>query len=140
MEESPTKKAAVGASGMDREHELMERILGELEEAVGDRSEQVAELLDRFEALARMHFMEEQVLMRLHAYPAYEEHQREHDELLDDLGEIGRRIQGEDPFEARKAVGELEHWHATHVATTDEAFAEFMREQGIRPGDGSKAG
>ena len=34
------------------------------------REEAVAELLGRFEDVARLHFMEEQSLMRLYAYPA----------------------------------------------------------------------
>ncbi len=131
-EEGPKTKA-VGAADMDAEHELLHDILHQLQEALtGDREDDVSDLLDRFVDTANLHFMEEQSLMRLHAYPGYAAHQQEHDNLIAELDELARRITAGDFEDAAKAAQSLEKWFMTHMNTTDAAFETFLEEEGIR--------
>ena len=82
---------AVGVAEMEAEHRLLHDIVTQLRGALAEkRGEAIAELLGRLEDVARLHFMEEQSLMRLHAYPGYAAHEQEHDDLLDELGELSR--------------------------------------------------
>ena len=131
-QESP-KKAVVGASDMEAEHKLLHDLLHELQSALTeDRAEAVEELLGRFEDVANLHFMEEQVLMRLHAYPGYEAHQQEHDNLVAELGELSRRITAGEFADAAAAAKSLEDWLMIHMNTTDTALESFLEEEGIR--------
>lgn len=132
--EHDSQGKAVGADEMEAEHRLMHDLLGQLESAlVGERHDQVLELLGRFQDVANLHFMEEQSLMRLHAYPAFEEHRQEHDELIAELGELSRRIASGEFTTAASAASKLEEWVLDHMSTSDAALERYLAEQGIRP-------
>jgi hemerythrin len=125
---------AVGAEEMEVEHKLMHDLLHQLEAALaGERHDQVRDLLSRFQDVANLHFMEEQSLMRLHAYPAYDEHRQEHDELITELGDLSRRIAAGEFTTAASAASKLEEWLLNHMNTSDAALETYLEEQGIRP-------
>ena len=132
MSEEAEKTTIVGASEMDAEHQLLHDLVHELRAALTEgRRQAVAELLGRFEDVAKLHFMEEQSLMRLHASPAYEAHQQEHEELLDELGDLSRRIVGK-LLDAAEAAASIERWLVTHMQTADAALESYLDEEGIR--------
>lgn len=124
----------VGASDMDAEHELLHDLLHQLQSALAaGREQEVSDLLGRFEDVARLHFMEEQSLMRLHAYPGYAAHEQEHEGLLDELVDLAGRIRAGELADAAQAAGSLETWLTTHMQTTDAALERYLEEEGIRP-------
>ena len=73
---------------MEAEHRVQLELLQGLQEALAgggeDRTESAARLKQLLE-YSEAHFLSEQLLMRLHAYPAYEEHVQEHDRLIGTL-------------------------------------------------------
>jgi hemerythrin-like metal-binding protein len=120
---------------VEAEHRVQLDLVRALKEALargdGDRSAPVhllRQLLDYSEA----HFLSEQLLMRLYAYPAYEEHVLEHDRLIGTLRDISS-----DWAEGGEAAGNLlarvEDWLLTHMKTTDEALQAYLAEHGPRP-------
>ncbi len=112
--------------------DLLHDLLDQLQDALAaHREETVAELLGRFEDAANLHFMEEQSLMRLHAYPGYAAHQQEHDELIDGLRELSRRITAGELADPAAAAQSLEDWLMTHRNTSDAALETYLEEQGI---------
>lgn len=128
---------AVGVAEMDAEHELLHDLLHQLQDALaaGD-GDAVSNLVVRFEDVANLHFMEEQSLMRLHAYPGYAAHEQEHDELIAELGELSRRIGASEFGSAAEAAQSLENWFMTHMNTTDAALETFLEVDGIRTPSG----
>jgi hemerythrin len=119
---------------VNAEHRVQLDLLLALKEALargdGDRSGSegvLRQLLDYSEA----HFLSEQLLMRLYAYPAYEEHVQEHDRLIGTLRDISV-----DWAEGGEAAGNLlvrvEEWLLTHMSTTDEALEAYLAEHGPR--------
>lgn len=131
-QESPEPKA-VGAAGMQAEHQLLHDLLNRLQSALAAGHEDtVAELLGLFEDAANLHFMEEQTLMRLHAYPGYAAHQEEHDDLSAELVELSRRINAGKFADAAAAAKSLEKWLMTHMHTTDVVLEQYLEEEGIR--------
>lgn len=132
QENSKTK--AVGVSDMEAEHKLLHDLLHQLQGALAAGSgDSVADLLDRFNDAANLHFIEEQSLMRLHAYPGYAAHQQEHDNLIEELSELSRRIAAGEFTDAAAAAGILETWLMTHMQTTDAALEKYLEEEGIHP-------
>lgn len=131
--EEPEKTKAVGASDMEAEHQLLHDLLDELRGALSaGRKDAVEDLMGRFEVVAKLHFMEEQSLMRLHADPGYAAHEQEHDELLAELDRLSRRITAGELFDAARAAEGLESWLTGHMQTTDAALEKFLEEKGIR--------
>ena len=130
--ESPKTKA-VGAADMEAEHEMLHDLLHRLQSALAEgRGDAVTELLGLFQDAANLHFMEEQSLMRLHAYPGYAAHQQEHDDLSAELAEISKRITGGEFADAAEAAADLESWLTTHMHTTDAALEQYLEEEGIQ--------
>jgi hemerythrin-like metal-binding protein len=132
-DEERTAGEPVGKSAMDEEHELLHRILDDLKAELTSGGGRVGELVDRFDVAARAHFLEEQSLMRLHAYPGYEPHQNEHDELIDELRRLTGRIEEGESGDAARLAQELDEWLTVHMNTTDAALEEYLRREGIRP-------
>ncbi len=83
--------------------------------------------MDQLEIFANAHFLAEQHLMRLHAYPGFESHEVEHDRLIAELRELSTRILGHPDAGRGSQRRSLELWMLTHIHTEDEALAEFLR-------------
>src|SRR6266508_2363014 len=73
-----------GVAAMDREHSSQLGLLNDLKVAVrsGADDSVVYALLTELVEHTNLHFLSEQLLMRLHAYEAYESHFLEHERLL----------------------------------------------------------
>lgn len=121
-------QASAGLSVMDREHALELQMVHALQAALaaGDRA-RVIVLMDELEVFANAHFLAEQLLMRLHAYPGIASHEVAHDRLIAELRELSTRILARPDADAGANVEALELWMLTHIHTEDEALAEFLR-------------
>jgi hemerythrin len=120
--------ATEGIEGMEREHALEVQMVRALQAALasGDRAKVIV-LMDELEVFANAHFLAEQHLMRLHAYPGYEAHEVEHDRLIAELRELSSRVLAHPDASAGESVAALEKWLLHHIHTEDESLAEFLR-------------
>lgn len=76
--------AANDARTIDAEHQIQIRLLNELRRAL--REEQSGnELREQLTDYCRAHFLSEELLMRLHAYPGYDDHVADHEQMIDAL-------------------------------------------------------
>ena len=132
MTESRTGSSspAVGSEDLEAEHALQYKLLGEAERLLesGDRVA-AREVITQLHSYSDAHFASEQVLMRLHSYPGYQAHEREHGELLRVLEGLLSNLDAEDP--ARVATS-LRRWLTSHIHNTDRAFFDFMNTP-VRP-------
>jgi hemerythrin len=123
----------VGESSIDSEHDLQMQLLDSLAQALenGDDFSAAQHVLEQFIEFSDMHFLSEQLVMRLHNYPAYEIHLEEHTRLMKKVREIKEAV-----FQGQRAPGlqliqELREWLIDHIASEDVAFGEFLqREKG----------
>ena len=100
-----------------------------LQEALADEDRaKVVVLMDQLETFANAHFLAEQHLMRLHAYPGFASHLIEHDRLIAELRELSTKVLGDPAADAKTAIESLEMWMLAHIHTEDEALAEFLRQ------------
>lgn len=126
-EASRTGSAAEGVATMDREHALELGIVRALQKALRDGDLVAAgELIERLDAVTEAHFLAEQLLMRQHAYPAYEAHQQEHDRLIGELRELRARIDAGSLAAPAVEAEALERWLVAHMASEDHALAGFL--------------
>lgn len=121
--------AQEGVATMEREHALEIRMVRELQSALaaGDRAAADA-LFQRLEEFTEAHFLAEQLLMRLHAYPAYAAHQEEHDRLIGELRALRRSVDAADALDPVGAVARLERWLYAHMQSEDLALADFLQQ------------
>lgn len=90
------------------------------------------------------HFNEEQALMLLSGFPAITEHVGEHQRILGEMVQIGRRIdRGLVAFGRAYVRERLPDWFRLHTATMDSALAAHWKQHQARaaaPSDGHPGG
>jgi hemerythrin len=120
-----------GEQTIDAEHDLQMQLLDSLSQALakgGDFSP-TRYLLEQFIEFSDMHFLSEQLVMRLHGYPGYEPHLEEHTRLMKRVREIRENVVRGEKAPSLQLIVELREWLLTHIATEDVAFGEFLRKK-----------
>ena len=123
---------------MEAEHQVQLELVRALKEALeaGENdpaSGAVPALLRRLVDYSDAHFLSEQLLMRLYAYPAYEDHVGEHDRLVGELRSLAEAWERGEGAAAAGLLARVEEWLSTHMATTDTALEAYLVEHGPRP-------
>ena len=121
----------VGEHSIDTEHDLQMQLLDSLTLAIekgGDFSS-IRHVLEQFIEFSDMHFLSEQLVMRLHSYPGYETHLEEHTRLMKKVREIKEKVFHGETAPSAQLIRELRDWLLTHIATEDAAFGEYLRKK-----------
>lgn len=121
---------SVGLPELDGEHSVQMGLLTALRQAVvaNQDTSSANTILEQLSAYTNAHFMAEQLLMRLHAYPHYEDHQQEHDRLVEQMQVLQRaQTAGEVELtlEATDALGE---WLLRHTQGSDRKLGRYLLE------------
>ena len=127
----------VGEKSIDAEHDLQMQLLDSLSQAIqrgGDLSP-MKYILEQFIEFSDMHFLSEQLVMRLHGYPAYEPHLEEHTRLMKKVREIRDHVFRGETAPSVQLIHELREWLVNHIATEDAAFGEFLKKEGHSDSD-----
>ena len=122
-----TTPLKTGDAIIDTEHDLQLQLIDSLTESIekgGDFSP-ARYVLDQFIEFSDMHFLSEQLVMRLHNYPGYEPHLEEHTRLMKKVREIRDSVVRGDQKVSRELVEGLREWLLNHIATKDVAFGEY---------------
>jgi hemerythrin len=122
----------LGVPEMDVEHGLQISLVNALEDAVASgRERELGDgILDRLLDYTRVHFLAEELMMRLEGFPAFEAHIEEHDDLVRQFESIRAVYAEGDRPVTLEAVHALRKWLAGHVRTYDRAFARFLAARG----------
>jgi len=119
-----------GDKHVDSEHDLQMQMLDSLSQAIekgGDYSP-MNYIFEQFLEFSDMHFLSEQLVMRLHSYPGYEPHLEEHTSLMKKVREIREKLNRGEAKPSLILIHELRDWLMHHIAREDAAFAEYLRE------------
>ena len=115
----------VGVSDVEAEHALQYKLLSEAERLLTEGNTDAArEVVQQLHDYSEAHFGSEQVLMRLHSYPGYQSHLREHGDLLTALRQL---LAGVGTGPATASAADLRRWLTSHVHHADQAFLDFMQ-------------
>lgn len=123
----------VGFEVMDREHRVQVNLLDTLQDTIktGRDAAQVVEIVDQLLDYSRAHFLSEQLLMRLHAYPEFQAHRDEHDRMIDALQAIRVEAESADDGPSVESVERLRIDLVGHIARDDGALAHYLENHGI---------
>ena len=126
---------AIGIDSIDAEHRLQVGLVSALEELVrqGNDAEMIARITAQLVDFTSVHFLSEELMMRLYAYPAHDAHKLEHGRLTDQVEHIRRGLEGGNHQAALAAMVELRSWLGGHIHAMDRAFAGWCDTNGIHP-------
>lgn len=124
---------SVQITSIDGQHQNLFRIAEELYSAMGAGQGKTAlsKILDRLVQYTKVHFKQEERLMRQCGYPALEEHLAEHRDLTE------RVLAFQADFEKGKAVMTvqvlhfLKNWLTRHIADSDRKYAPFLKRNAV---------
>ena len=122
----------VGEKVVDAEHDVQMQMLDSLAAAVENRGNfaSMKLVLEQFIEFSDLHFLSEQLVMRLHSYPGYEAHMEEHTRLMKKLREIREKVFRDEKILGLELIKELRAWLLAHMASHDMAFGEFLKLSG----------
>ena len=119
----------VGENSIDAEHDLQMQLLDSLSQAIqrGRELSPMKYILEQFIEFSDMHFLSEQLVMRLHGYPGYQPHLEEHTRLMKKVREIRANLMKGEHEPSLVLVKELREWLVQHIASEDAAFGTFLK-------------
>ena len=131
MHSPADSSAAESPQRLEAEHEVQFGLFGALADAIaeGRDRDQVGELLDQLVEYTSVHFMSEQLVMRLYAYPAYQAHLEEHDALMEQLENLRSRFRQGGDQDLSAMVESLRQWLRRHMTNHDRPWDRFLRRQ-----------
>lgn len=122
------RKNVPGLPEMEREHELQIALVDAFERAAGANERvEAGRILAEMAALSETHFLAEELVMRLHQYPAFEEHAAEHVRLIGEMNELLRQNAAGTLEITLELAERLRRTLTNHLRGTDHALAAFMR-------------
>jgi hemerythrin len=121
---------AAGSVTMDNEHRVQIGLILALEQGLtqGKSLDELKAIVDQLVAYTDMHFMSEQLLMRLYAYPEIGEHTASHDKLIEQAGKIATDFHASKDSNMSADLLLLKQWLLDHIRTEDAAFHRHLTE------------
>jgi len=128
---SEAKQVSSDASGIGAirtEHQVQIGLLRALEQVLrdGDRNGNAAEVLEQLKVFTNVHFLSEQLLMRLHGYADYETHCQEHEALLEVLDSVQKSFELQSASERKSKLDVFADCLKRHIASSDDALERFV--------------
>ena len=132
--EEPTEPN-YGVASMDREHAGQLGLLNDLKAAVRSGAEDrvVYALLNELVQHTNLHFLSEQLAMRLHAYEAYESHFLEHQRLLAEVQNLKDSLATGTATDRHRLIEALRSWLIIHIQNADKTLAEYLSTRTAQP-------
>jgi hemerythrin len=131
-EPAATRSAAESQQTLDNEHLVQLGLADAVVQAVerGEPAAEVAQLVAQFVDYTELHFMSEQLLMRLHAYPDYAEHVADHETIVEQLQALRESSEGEaaSPLTAERAH-KVKGQMLGHIRNRDAALHAYLADR-----------
>ena len=118
----------IGIAKIDRQHLEFVKIINDFHgEIVSDHGVEVLEnVFDSLFDYARLHFRDEEILMRKHNYPGLADHKSEHQLLLEELEKQTNACLGVDHPHPEIVLQFLRKWLIEHVNDLDVEMGKFL--------------
>jgi hemerythrin len=127
------EKYATGITLIDHQHKELFSLTNDLFRACVDRDETIknafAETMSRMVEYVRFHFSAEQEMMQRIKFPQYQEHKKQHDELIRDVLKAVKEYNEGKKFVPNQFVRTLRDWILSHIALTDKFYVTYIADQ-----------
>ena len=122
----------IGIKELDHEHKVLIDDINRLHEELAkhDEKSKTEEYLGDIYARMQAHFALEEHVMKEHGYKYFDEHKREHEELLDSYTEYMVKFLNDDDVSSDKSIEDnLKHWVITHIVTSDKKMSLMVQKK-----------
>jgi hemerythrin len=125
LEQSP---ATHDSAGIDKEHQVQIGMLTAFCSLLekGATPIKIQEVLGQLIEYSEVHFMSEQLLMRMYAYPDYEDHVQDHETMIEHLNRIKNGFRYGEKAAALDAASEMRSFLLAHIGSRDQAFSNYL--------------
>ena len=122
------RSVTTGHAELDAEHQVELSLLAEVRSALADRRDRAMaiDILHQLIEHTNVHFASEQLLMRLTAFPDFQAHQLEHDELLRQTHTLLAHVETGEIEPTIRFVDAMATWLSDHMRQKDRALARFL--------------
>jgi hemerythrin len=122
----------IGIEELDHEHKLLIEDINRLHEELArhDEKSAIEKCLGDICARMQAHFALEEHVMKEHKYKFFDEHKREHDELLDSYTEyMAQFLNDTAGFSSNPIEDNLKHWVINHIVTSDKKMSLMVQKE-----------
>ena len=115
-------------SSIDNEHRIQIGLLNALCDAVNDKkpASEINQILNQLTTYSELHFMSEELLMRMYAYPDYDDHVHDHETMTEFLNDIMKTVTAGQDSLTLKTASDMRQFLVSHISTRDEALSEYL--------------
>ncbi len=129
-----TPELSVGVTLLDAEHRKLVEMVNTLNQLIlsGNKTSVVDSTLAGLLEYTKIHFRNEEDLMKKYGYPLYEKHKKEHDELTSAVKEFIERLQvSVEANFSLELLAFLREWLVNHIKGSDMKYKAFFNSMGI---------
>jgi len=125
---------SVGIDSIDMQHKKLLGLINSLQTAVDFSTGELfeREALDELVDYTRSHFSYEEGLMEQNAYPEFEAHRKQHQQMIARVEEVLAEYQQDKDSAMRNAAAFLRSWLIKHINGTDKQYSSFLIEKGVK--------
>jgi hemerythrin-like metal-binding protein len=129
-----TPKMSVGIAKIDKEHQGLFDIMNQLHEAMlaGRGNDVFRPVLANLAQYTRVHFGDEEALLRLHSYPRLAEHLKLHETFRTKVGELETQVKGGSVALSVPTLDFLRDWLSKHILGIDMQYKDFLASKGVK--------
>ena len=122
----------IGIEELDHEHKVLIDDINRLHEELArhDQKSEIEKCLGDICARMQAHFALEEHVMKEHQYKFFDEHKREHEELLNSYTEYMLQFLNDIGDSSSNHIEDtLIHWVVSHILTSDKKMGLMVQEQ-----------
>jgi hemerythrin len=126
---------SVGIEEIDEQHKVLLRLINQMHTAIHKRhgSEAVSTILAELIEYTRIHFAVEESLMRILNYSGYAEHHDQHQELLEHVIQLQKKLASGKTAISFELMHFLKKWLTRHILEEDMLYSGFFLAAGAQP-------
>ena len=115
-------------SSIDNEHRIQIGLLNALYDAVNNKKpvSEINQILNQLTTYSELHFMSEELLMRMYAYPDYDDHVQDHETMTDHLNQIKHSYTSDQAKMAIETANNMKKFLLAHISSRDQAFSDYL--------------
>ena len=124
---------SVKVKQFDDQHKKLVDMINKLHDAmkVGKGTESSKEILGSLVSYTQTHFNDEEKLMKQHGYPYYEQHKKEHNQLVMKVADVKKLIDEGKMLISQELMQFLKDWLVKHIQGEDQKYGPFLNSKGV---------
>jgi hemerythrin len=124
---------SVGIAEIDDQHKKLVEMLNKMHDAILDHRGSAAArpILNEMAEYTRVHFATEESLMRATAYPHYEAHKQQHEDLIAQVQDLQAKLDAGSHAISFELLHFLKGWLTNHIVESDKKYGPYFLKRGI---------